>query len=83
MVDPTKGIGPVQGLISGTRVTDNTAAKRAGETKETPGPKDEVALSPKALGAAQAEDVSAKVRTVLEKDTSLTLSRGEGFDESL
>ncbi len=83
MVDPTKGIGSLQGLISGTRVTESAPGKRTGDTKESSRQKDEISLSPQALNAKQADDASTQVRSLLESDESLTLSKGEGFDESL
>jgi hypothetical protein len=82
MVDPTKGVSPYQGLISGTRVSEPVQNRRVTDTKDPSAPND-VNLNPKALNEAQAEDVSAKVRSLLESDQGLSLSRGSGFVESL
>lgn len=80
MVDPTKGIGSVQNLISGTRVSDSVATKK--ETKEATF-KDNVELSSKAIGLSEAKDVSEKVSSLLKQDTSQSLTTGRIFDESL
>lgn len=81
MVDPTKGIGPLQSLISGTRVSE-PASKPTGEIKNS-SPKDVVNISREALSLSQAEETSSKVRDVLERDTDVTLGSGRNFDESL
>jgi hypothetical protein len=82
MADPINGIGSLQNLISGTRVTEQTPQRRVADTKSTD-PKDEVTLSPQALNSKQAEETAGKLRSLLEKDESLSLGKGSGFDESL
>jgi hypothetical protein len=82
MADPINGIGSLQNLISGTRVSEPTPQRRVTDAKSSD-PTDEVQLSPQALNSKQAEETSTKLRSLLENDQSLTLSRGSGFDESL
>jgi hypothetical protein len=84
MVDPTKGIGPIQNIISGTRVSEPAQQpRRINDAKEPATSNAEAALSTKTLNSSQAGDASAKVRATLERDPGLSLSRGSGFDESL
>lgn len=83
MVDPTKGIGPIQNFISGTKVSEPQPVKRTSETKEHAAVNTEAPLPTKNLSASQAEDASLKVRALLERDEGLSLSRGSNFDESL
>ena len=83
MVELPKGIGPLQGLISGTRVTDFSDNRRNEDAKGSSPPRDEVNLSREAISLSQAEQASADVRGALEKDTDLTLGSGQNFDESL
>jgi hypothetical protein len=79
MVDPTKGIGSIQNLISGSRVSES---KQTPEAKNA-SPKDEVKLSSEALSLSKAEQVASSVRETLESDTDVTLGSGKNFDESL
>lgn len=83
MVDPTKGIGPIQSFISGTKVSEPQPVKRTGEAKDPVAANAEPSLPTKNLNASQAEEASSKVRSLLERDEGLSLSRGSNFDESL
>ncbi len=83
MVDPTKGIGPIQSFISGTKVSEPQPVKRTGDTKEQAAANTEAPLPTRNLNASQAEEASSKVRALLERDEGLSLSRGSNFDESL
>ncbi len=84
IIDSGKGIGPLQNLISGTRVSEAPAdQKRAAAPQGSPGPKDEVTLSPQALSLAQANDTASKVRSYLQSNTETALGLQPGFDESL
>jgi hypothetical protein len=81
MVEGPKGIGSIQNLISGTRVTD--ASNRRTDDVKTSAPKDEVNLSPEAISLGQAEQAASSVRESLSRYTEVTLSSGQNFDESL
>ena len=84
MVDPTKGIDPIQSLISGTRVSEPAQQpRRANDAKEPTTANAEATLPTKNLSASQADEASSKVRALLESDEGLSLSRGSNFDESL
>lgn len=82
MVDPTKGIGSIQNLISGTRVTEPAPVKRNDVAPTASEPEDKVTLSPKALSLTEAKQISESVRSYLEEDTQVSLV-GKILDESL
>lgn len=81
MVEGPKGIGSLQNLISGTRVTE--ASNRRSDDVKTSAPQDEVNLSPEAISLGQAEQTASSVRESLSRYTEVTLSSGQNFDESL
>ncbi|MCE7887983.1 MAG: hypothetical protein DYH13_10855 [Alphaproteobacteria bacterium PRO2] len=82
MVEGPKGIGSLQNLISGTRVTE-ASNRRTDDVKSSPSPKDEVNLSPEAISLGQAQETASSVRESLSRYTDVTLSSGQNFDESL
>lgn len=81
MVEGPKGIGSLQNLISGTRVTE--ASNRRTDDVKTSAPTDEVNLSPEAISRGEAEQTASSVRESLSRYTEVTLSSGQNFDESL
>ncbi|MGB4106316.1 MAG: hypothetical protein WBK55_00805 [Alphaproteobacteria bacterium] len=83
MVEGPKGIGSVQNLISGTRVTDAANSVRRSDEVKTSGPKDEIKISGEAISLSQAQEAASSVRESLSQDTELTLGSGRNFDESL
>lgn len=84
MVEGPKGIGSVQSLISGTRVTDAAnSVRRSDEAKNSSGPKDEIKISGEALSLSQAQEAASSVRVSLSRYSEVTLSSGQNFDESL
>lgn len=82
MVEGPKGIGSIQNLISGTRVTD-ASNRRTDDVKSSSSPKDEVNLSPEAISLGEVREAAASVRDALSDNTELTLGSGQNFDESL
>jgi hypothetical protein len=82
MADPINGIGSLQNLISGTRVSE-PQQRRVTDTKNSTEAKDDVSFTPQNLNSKQAEEVTTKLRSLLESDQSLSLGKGSGFDESL
>ena len=80
MVDPTKGIGPLQGVVPTNKTQSaNTQDRKTGGVEN---PRDEVSLSDEAISLSQAEETAEQTRVQLaNSDESLGLD--PNFDRSV
>jgi hypothetical protein len=70
MVDPTKGLGPIQN-ITGVKAQNST--QKSAEAKSAERAADTVEISAEALSLSQAEDAANKIRVVLGQNPDITL----------
>jgi hypothetical protein len=70
MVDPTKGLGPVQNI---PQTQKPAVTRRADEARETPKVQDTIEIPERALDAQQAEDAARDTRDSLARNADVTL----------
>ena len=80
VVDPTKGIGPVQNVTSISK-PQNVSNKERSEEKREAEEKDKVEISEEALNLVQAQEKAEETRQQLEENRDATLGLDPNFDE--
>lgn len=83
MVDPTKGVGPIQNVVSTNKTQSSGSQSRETESTGNGEPRDEVTISAEALSLQEAQDASTEVRGVLEQNPDEVLGLDPNFDRNV
>lgn len=79
MVNPTNGVGPLQGVQGTQRVENPSREPKENRVKEARDLEDVVQVSEEAISLQQAEEAAREVRGKLE-NSGYTLGLREGFE---
>ena len=83
MVDPTKGVGPIQNIVSKSQANDK---KPVDAVAESSAPVDQVEISSdavEALSVSQAQQAAVDIRNELQKDLDRVLGIDPSFAEQV